>query len=74
MNPTDQAIRENKAHYAALCKEADLEACQGVAHALGQRHGEHETQGVAHALGRKSLKPETTVSDSVKTLLQFLRE
>jgi hypothetical protein len=54
MNPTDQAIRENKARYAALCKEQDM--------------------SIAHALGRKSLKPETSVSDSVKTLLQFLSE
>jgi hypothetical protein len=58
MSPTDQAIRENKARYAALCKQADLEACQGV----------------AHALGRTCTKQETSVSDSVKTLLQFLRE
>jgi hypothetical protein len=70
MSPTDQAIRENKARYAALCNEQDM----SIAHALGQQHGKHETQGVAHALGRTCTKQETSVSDSVKTLLQFLRE
>jgi hypothetical protein len=71
MSPTDQAIRENKARYAALCKEAD----RGNAPTLGRQHAQsHDTQGVAHALGRTCTKQETSVSDSVKTLLQFLRE
>jgi hypothetical protein len=58
MSPTDQAIRENKTRYAALCKEADLEACEGV----------------AHALGRQYTKQETSVSDSVRALLAVLNK